>query len=574
MEILKNLKKFLFSDNRTLKTRMLIAVLACFSFVVTFMLAGPLELFFRNTQFFEYTVGEALLSVCLGALIALAVLFGISLLLRGKVFNWYISMLMGLSLAGYIQVIFFNSSVGLLDGTVVEWEHLTTQAVIGLAVWAVVIFIIFAIEQFNKKIWKNAVIFLSVLICVMQLTTVAAAIFTSEIDEKETIAVTSVGQYEYSSKNNVIVLVADSLDLRFAEEVMANNPEYYSEFDGFTWYKNAISNYSRSFPNVTTLFTGEHYMYDIPYEEYMENGWEDNYYIEDMVKAGYTPRLYTRAMFTNPDVEYMSQYCYNYQEAKRAVDYVELEKQMLLLSAYRTTPVALKSFFETDTTELNSAFALENSNQISNSDPKFYKGLTTTGLSINDEICGENGTFTYYHFYGVHSPYITDENCTRPGGKTSIEQATRGALTNINEFLRQLKELGIYDSATIFVTTDHGYTGRLIELDRERTITMFYKPANSRGEIVINESPQELVNVRATVMKAMGVENYTDYGTPVDEVKENDQSVRYFYMCGADEDITMREYNLITYKITGDARDFSHWEIVDKFRVKYPFLEG
>ena len=245
---------------------------------------------------------------------------------------------------------------------------------------------------------------------------------------------------------------------------------------------------------------------------------------------------------------------------------------MMMLSLYRTAPVALKPFFETDTTQANSAYSLKNDERISLTDYAFYERLKSEKLNTTNEN-GEKGTFSYYIFKGCHAPYVFDENCEKTSEKVTVKEATRGALTNVSEYLRQLKELGIYDSSTIIVTADHGRSGTLTELDDSRVVSMFYKPAGSKGEMKESLSPQQLINVQATVMKEMGLD-YSKYGTPLDEVAENADIARYVYISGASEDLKTREENLITYEIKGDARDFSNWKIIDKFPIEYPFLQG
>ena len=86
-------------------------------------------------------------------------------------------------------------------------------------------------------------------------------------------------------------------------------------------------------------------------------------------------------------------------------------------------------------------------------------------------------------------------------------------------------------------------------------------------------SPQQLVNLRPTVLKEMGLE-YKSYGTPFDEVAEDADITRYVYASGASEDLKIREENLITYEIKGDANDFNNWVIIDKSPIEYPFLQG
>ncbi len=572
MKFFSKLKTFLFADDRKLKSRALISFGAVLTFVMTYFLAPIIEIFVANTMFFDYTVSQVMLPVGISALIVFAVLFGLSFIMKGRLLNWYLSLLVGLSLGAYVQSIFMNSSVGVLDGTEVLWKDLATEAVIGLAVWGLILFLLFALQQFSKKIWTYAVGFLCVLLSVMQLASSVGIFFISEIDEKSNIQATRVGEFDLSDKHNVIVLAIDSFDIIYAEEVMQNNPEYFDEFDGFTWYKNTTPHYSRTFPSVAYLFTGENSFYTSDYDTAMSTAWDNNGFFEDIKDAGYAIRVYAHQKYVNPDGEYLMEYLDNYKVIEPEIDYLKLEKEMLTLSLYRTAPTSLKPFFETDTTQANSAYSLTNNERLSLTDYAFYDRLKTEKLNTNNET-GEKGTFSYYIFKGCHAPYVFDENCEKTDEKVTVKEATRGALTNVSEYLRQLKELGIYDSSTIIITSDHGKSGTITELDAPRVVSMFYKPAGSTGEIKISNSPQQLVNVRPTVLKEMGLD-YADYGTPFDEVAEDADVTRYMYMSGASSDGSVREENLVTYEIKGDANDFENWKIIDKFPIEYPFLQG
>lgn len=572
MKFFSKLKTFLFADDRKLKSRAVISFGAVLTFVMTYFLAPIIEIFVANTMFFDYTISQVMLPVGVSALVVFAVLFGLSFIMKGRLLNWYLSLLVGLSLGAYVQSIFMNSSVGVLDGTEVLWKDLAVEAVIGLAIWGFILFLLFALQQFSKKIWTYATGFLCVLLCVMQLASSVGVFFISDIDEKSNIQATRVGEFDLSDKHNVIVLAIDSFDVTFAEEVMENNPEYFDEFDGFTWYKNTTPHYSRTFPSVAYLFTGENSFYTSEYDDAMSTAWSNNGFFEDMKDAGYAIRIYAHQKYVNPDGEYLMEYLDNYNVIEPEIDYLKLEKEMLMLSLYRTAPVALKPFFETDTTQANSAYSLTNNERISLTDYAFYDRLTSEKLN-KDNNSGEKGTFSYYLFKGCHAPYVFDENCKKTDEKVTVKEATRGALTNVSEYLKQLKELGIYDSSTIIVTSDHGKSGTITELDAPRVVSMFYKPAGSTGEMKESNSPQQLVNVRPTVLKEMGLD-YADYGTPFDEVAEDADVTRYMYMSGASEDGSVREENLVTYEIKGDANNFENWKIIDKFPIEYPFLQG
>ena len=45
-------------------------------------------------------------------------------------------------------------------------------------------------------------------------------------------------------------------------------------------------------------------------------------------------------------------------------------------------------------------------------------------------------------------------------------------------------------------------------------------------------------------------------------------------MSGSDPTKIKRDYNLVTYKIDGNANDFDNWSIVSKERIKHPFYDA
>ena len=155
MKVFPKLKKYFWADSRKLKTRALLSLGACLAFVLTYFVAPVIEIFIGNTKFFDYTTGDVLPTVFISAFIVFALTFGLSFLLRGKILNGYISLLTGLSLGAYVQSVFMNSSVGVLDGTEVLWKDLATEAIIGLCLWGVILIALFAIS--NLKLYCHLI---------------------------------------------------------------------------------------------------------------------------------------------------------------------------------------------------------------------------------------------------------------------------------------------------------------------------------------------------------------------------------------------------------------------------------
>ena len=78
-------------------------------------------------------------------------------------------------------------------------------------------------------------------------------------------------------------------------------------------------------------------------------------------------------------------------------------------------------------------------------DPRFYEELTNRKLRVVDN--GFKGDFRVLHLLGSHVPYVMDENAkTVAIDDSDLERQTLGAIKIVSEYIRQMKELGVYDT--------------------------------------------------------------------------------------------------------------------------------
>lgn len=90
---------------------------------------------------------------------------------------------------------------------------------------------------------------------------------------------TSDGEFELASENNVIVFVLDTLDDDYLIETLERYPDMLDGLDGFTYYPDSISTHSRTYPSITYLLTGEICHFDIPYKEYINKSFADSNFL-------------------------------------------------------------------------------------------------------------------------------------------------------------------------------------------------------------------------------------------------------------------------------------------------------
>ena len=162
---------------------------------------------------------------------------------------------------------------------------------------------------------------------------------------------------------------------------------------------------------------------------------------------------------------------------------------------------------------------------------------------------------------GPHGPfYLSDDVKYEPTGReATVSSQGRGSLRIVYEYLEQMKELGIYDDATIIITADHGQ-GYILDSDKtsgkpdrtSRPIFIVKKP-NEQGEAMrISNAPVSQAELIPTILGAVGADG-SDYGRTFEDISENEERERMY--------VDVYSYFTVQYTIHGDAADLDNWDI-------------
>lgn len=567
----------LWRDRRKFKIRLILALLTSLAFSFTFFVFGPYELYITNMSYMTFTFDKLILPIALCGIFVFLITFAVLIVLQGKIYNCAVSILFGLTFAGYLQGNILNIDHGSLDGSAIDWAAFTLPTVGNLIIWGVIIAAVFILMYFGRKLWAHTVQLLCVVLIGAQIIAFVSLMFTTEFEE-----ITDEGYlsnstiYEVSPENNVIVFLLDRFDNSYADTQLAKDPAIAEQLSGFTYYHNFTGSYSRTFPSVNYLLTGAYTDYSLPTEEYVEKAWAESTFLSDIKNAGYQSKLYTEEQYVYFDIENLRGKVDNIGEASRTVDYKKMITYMLTLSAYRYAPEALKPSFWFYTGDLASIAALDDSSDSihKTDDVAFYANLRSEGVTVNNDT---KGSFIFYHLSGSHDPFVMNEFGEAQkieGWSEGIYQQTKGNLNMIYEYCNQLKKLGVYDDTTIIITADHGYTGTMEELDYDRMLSLFIKPAGADSTKPLEYSNKQVCqdNLRASIISYFGLDT-TGYPRTIEDIGEDEDVKRYFYMSGSDPEAKRRDINLVTYEIIGDANNFENWTIVSKEPIEYPYYD-
>ncbi len=562
----------LWADKRPFKKRFLLAGAAMLAACFTFVFFGPLETVAFSGNSLNYTYKDVIWVLTLASLIICAAGTLLISALRGKIFNYVVCSIFAITFCGYLQSMFLNGSLGTLTGDAIHWQNMKSVLFKGIFIWLSILLIFFLIMFLHRKFWTNTVIFMSLLIVVMQIAPtvgILAGAYDNSTKVMDDSRLTTKGMYEYSKNENVFVFVLDRLDFDYIEDVLKEDPDFFDKLDGFTAYDNAISSFARTKPALNQLLTGcEDLAYHVSTKEFFEKSWfEDGKDIlRDLSEEDYTIELYTDAKSLFSDANYMEKYVSNASSGAGDIIGMNAFSKLMNLSAYRYSPVFLKPFFWEDTNYYNQdIFEPDASVTYTFADHEY-------GPKFQDGIADRNeNSFKLYHLNGPHAPYTIDANGKLSDTETNAGEQLMGCMKYLYDAFDRMKELGIYENASIIITADHGFhKGDTKPILKETRIGLFYKPSGSAGtELEWSSAPVCTDNIPATILKSAGAD-YSLYGRALDEIGEDEEITRVYYKTVTSSG-SSNEIGLYTYHVIGDASDLNNWKQVSYEDITHKF---
>lgn len=545
------------TDKNALKEKAGRALILALYYLVTVVIYTPNELYLNNAEDFPmsywYFFGKLIVA---GIIAAALLLLGMVLYLVKEQFELYTAFIFSLLTVGYIQGLFLNGNMEILDGTQSSMGT-DFKTIFNLVLWIVLIGVIIfcCLKKRTAKKIMNAV---SIWIILIQLVSLAVIMVSSEdTAPKSELALTTDGMLEVNEKNNIIVFILDKFDGRVSDELLEETPEFFEPLNDFVYYENATSEFYPTGNSIPFLLTGTKYR-EGSEENYRSYAYQGEILLSYMHSAGYDTGIYTDKRFV-PDE--MKNFIANYKEGiRRTCSMSDLFALMTQCSRYKMAPFIIKSYYMYDTSDIS---LLTVSDKITNieDDLPFYSRLTKIGLSVSDNE--SEGAFRFIHMHGAHPPYTMTEDFQHidydprrdEQWGNNISQ-TKGAMKIVYEYIRQLKELGKYDDAMIIITADHGASYKIETEDgnivRLQCPILFVKwPEQTQEKMLISSAPVSHADMIASIEKKIGV-NVSDEG--IEDIGEDEERTRI-------SRIGVSGYTE-TYEITGNVKDVKSWKLL------------
>ncbi len=611
-----------------IKQRLPLALLTGFACGFSFFFFGIYEIFVANKEefgflFSDFAIYMLLISAGIFLLISAVLTFT-----RGKVFSVFFGIFFWIAIMGYIQGNFLNFGMNSLSGDDVGRKISTLVIIIDTVIWVAAGFgcIFGALKMKKHEMIKTFSIIALVMIIGMQLAGCASSYIkdknsetlppkatetsqetdsqgastsesntdidspastpdtpsdgtandstantdavTDPSDETSTgrqdMYLTTRGLYEISSGKNVIVFLLDRFDVSFYNDVLEGDAVFFDKLDGFTYYNDNISLYSRTYPAIASMISGIDTDFNCTADEYFTRAYSTSPFLHDLKKNDYKIKLYTSDYYSYRNADSLYGLVDN---ISTATDYEianegRLVRNMMALAAYKYAPTAVKSYIKVSSSSFDGIIKrCSPYPQYEMVDSNVYTGLKENGLTIDDS---EN-SFIFIHLNGCHMPFQMDENgdFVEDGDPVS---ATRGCFRMIYNYINEMKRLGVYEDATIIITGDHPSPINDSKSPTEPRLTaLFIKESGKVGTpLAYSDAQVSQDNFIASIVKSSGIKTENDYGRAYSEVPSGEDVVRRHKF-----QLSLGSDYIAEFRIVGNGNDFNNWTELPKVNIGY-----
>lgn len=505
---------------------------------ILYGLLCPLELFNGNQSEFLFGSKDFIFTFLLGFAAIWLIASLLLSIMPNKIFNALTTLIFAFGILSYIQYIFLNKTLATDDGSAVDWNAIKSETIINSIIWILIFLVIISLPFIIKKAYRKLFYYFSIFAILIQLVAVVSLLFTSRFDSglDNKYEILSDKQYELGNEENVIVLILDKYGNLEFDEMLSKDEHFADCLKDFTYYKDMNSTYAYTTPVFAYIFTGKEGLELSHYEKYrhlLDEAWASDESKErfSLIKdAGYERDLFT----LDYGHIYVDAKCFedifdNMGHIKLQTDRGLLFRLFLKTAIFKCSPTIIKPKFETMYYSYQGVVNYLDGKPCDYYNYDYYAGLKNNGLYLSDEI---KKKFIVEHVSGAHDANIDaegNEYITKEESKEDRENLQKGLMLMLDEYFNQLKSLGVYDSSTVIVMSDHG--GEYKNCDPQPIF--FIKPANQHFDnMQVNNAPVSSEDIMPTIMYHMGIDDYSEYGKRIYDWSEADKRER---SCGYPE---------------------------------------
>jgi hypothetical protein len=577
--------------------------------VFTLFFFNPARIFIGNFMEFSYSFRQTALfflalSLFLAAVLSAVVLASVR---RAKTRRLIVSLLLTAAFLVWVQGNIILWQYGVLDGAEIQWKSLVRYGIVDSLVW--IVFLAFSL-------WKADLVFrfsrhICAVLAVIQLLSVLQAWVVMPKDQdfkrQESNADTL---FTFSSHVNVIILVLDTFQSDFFQDIIRDDADLKASFEGFTYFRNALAGSDGTMVSIPHMLTAINYDNSMPYLEFVKRSFLGNSLPKVLKDYGFTTDLfpiYDYSIYAGlPEAS---------SSRKKLIDWGAFLKEQAFiadLALFRGVPHFLKmgvynrqrwliSGLVTSFQELKEdgdavkagkppssrtytgkfAQELKNSKQLigKNRDARFINTMVASSATIDG-----TDAFKFYQLNGVHLQLVMDENLKyvpQPPTRAAMKRQGTGILKIAAIFLEKLRQMKVYDNSLIFIVGDHGaglaetginntdygtrfnkegpYKGCFQNFKSAGIPLVLVKRVGSHGALRTSDAPVSLGDIPQTVAGELRLAAGFP-GKSMFKVRGNEKRERIYRAFVGDQENVRYLAPLYEYSVNGFSWDDTSWK--------------
>lgn len=512
-------------------------------------LALPAILFITSRHFWNYSFDQFLVVLFPLFIMAYGLLSTPLFFIKRAWHQHYATVVTGVAFAIWISD-WFTGSDGVLDG---KTFVLITEPVVFYGNLLIIILVgisFAAIAYYKPKITNSILLLASFGFSVL-------VIGYSLMEHQITFLNYQQSQHEltsFSKKKNVLLILLDSFQSDFLQEILSKKPSWARDLEGFTFYLNAASTAPGTILSLPTIHSGHVYHQGQDLRDFYKDNVEKGSFVKLLQTRGY------RAMILNPYFGYtpagVARVNQNYLSCTRFGAFCEVS-QLISYSLFNSVPHLFKKYV------YNEGFWLL---------PQFFPPAETVSnqvlsvLSSHLKTDSSTPTIKFLHLYGAHAPAILDQSCHLVHGATWTRESAMNqaecAMGHVINVLHTLKQQGIYKQTAILIIADHGAG---LPLDPSANVLtasgnplLLFKSFNKTARLNYSNDQVSLIDIKKMVCEATNDCPTTGKkATSLASTLEKRESLPFnYYKMDQEQNVVIRVF---PYDIVGSPRDSASW---------------
>ncbi len=459
--------------------------------------------------------------------------------LNQKIRQILVSLMFIASVQMFIQSLFLNKNIGIIDGYIFKASDHLKESIINSVICLLIavgllILLVFKSSVFNKISTSISNIFIVYQIIIILISMINAPRFAFKMTN---YCLLGDEQFVVSRDKNVIVLMFDSLDSTFADEIYNNENYIYDDFNDFTMYTNACCVFDMTMDSLPQIMTGATYdNKTVDYQAFYDRLHENNYVINFYNYESLNGSIPVEVNFDN--------YTQNsYENIRYKIDYDSVLYNSVRLSAFQALPYVFKGSVNSENIDFNSQILYKGNNQKAIYDNYEFEDNMSLQLSESDK-----NYIIFQHLDGIHFP------------KDDYYEAQKDCMEIASEYIEKLKEAGLYDDATIIIMADHGLSDHKPPLTYPTAslpLFMIKCAGESHDDMILNSAPIYYTDMLKTILVCCNLyypEDGDRFGLSIFDIAPDDKRERVWCNSGSGDRYNKEHY---VYAFTGDIDDLS-----------------